>query len=402
MSFLEIMRTASRALQSNKLRTALSILGIVIGVASVIALVSVGTGAQVQITSRISGLGSHIITISPAATRGRAGQLSRAAEFTYQLAHDITQAAPGVKHVIPQQQSNGLLIYGTDNLQAAIVGTTPGFTELMNYHPLIGRFIRDRDVEEEAFVAVLGSAVAQDLFEDVVPVGETITIGVGNRRLSFTIIGVMESKGQVGFTNFDNQVFIPITTLLRRMSGSQVVQTFQAEPKEGVSIAEAVSQIEYYLMRRLGSSSSFRVTNQQSILETLNEASATFTMMLGAIASISLLVGGIGIMNIMLVSVTERTREIGIRKAVGALQRDLRFQFLVEAIFLSFVGGLLGIGLGWIGSRLIAHFGNLPAVVSWTAVSVSLGFSIAVGLIFGVYPAYRASKLDPVVALRHQ
>lgn len=401
MNFLEIARTAIRALHGNKLRTALSVLGIVIGVASVIALVSVGTGAQRDITSRIVGLGSNLITISPAPTRGRAGQLSRSSEFNFQLAKDIEQAAPAVKHVLPQQQTNGLLILDTENLQASVVGVTPGFSPMMNYPLLIGRFIRDRDVEEESMVVVLGSSVAEELFGDEIPIGARLMISVGNRRHSFTVVGVMAPKGQVGFTNYDNQVFVPITTLLRRLVGSGTVSTFQAEPKEGVDIETAVAQIEYYLTRRVGSGA-FRVTSQQSILDTLNAATATFTLLLGAISGISLIVGGIGIMNIMLVSVTERTREIGIRKAVGALQRDLRSQFLVEAITLSLLGGLIGVALGWGGSRAIAHFGNIPAAVSWPAVAMALGFSIAVGLLFGVYPAYRASKLDPVVALRYQ
>ncbi len=402
MKAWEVLRSASRALQSNRLRTILSVLGIVIGVGSVIALVSVGTGAQREVTERISSLGTELININPGFSRGFGSRISQANNvFTLSLAEEIKAAAPSIADVVPLQQTNGLLIYDGSNLQTTAVGVTPEYLNVMNYRPLIGRFVHQRDIETDEAIVVLGSEVATSLFGPTLPIGERLILSVGDRRIPLTVVGVMEPKGQVFLSNFDDQVYVPITTLLRRVMGTRSVSSFVASAHSADLAQDAVHQIEYFLRQRLGGTNQFRVSSQQTLLDTLTSTLGTFTVMLGAISGISLLVGGIGIMNIMLVSVTERTREIGIRKALGAQRRDLLLQFLAEAVALSVIGGVLGVIVGWACSLAVERFGNMATSVSLSAIVLALGFSITVGLVFGVYPASRASRLDPVVALRH-
>lgn len=404
MRVSEILSTAARSLRSNRLRTVLSVLGIVIGVASVITLIAVGTGAQRQVTESISALGTNIINISPSFGVGRGGRQSSSGEniFTLDLGETILAVSPSIKRIAPVQQSSGSLVREDGNLRVTMMGVTPEYADIMNYRAASGRFIRNLDIEEEAFVAVLGSQVAADLFEGMDPVGQRVVLASGSRRFPVLIVGVMEQKGQVGFLNYDNLVYLPITTLLNRVTGGSTVSSYIAEAHSVSEVDAAIGQITYFLTRRTGSSSGFRVTSQLTLLETLTETISTFTVMLAAIGGISLLVGGIGIMNIMMVSVTERTREIGLRKAVGALKRDLLAQFLAEAVLLSATGGMIGVTLGWLGSLAVSRFAGMPTAVSSSSVFLALGFSVSVGLVFGVYPASRASRLDPVVALRHQ
>ena len=404
MRAADVVRDAARSIRTNKLRTALSILGIVIGVASVIALISVGTGAERRVTEQIASLGSNLININPAPqfSRGSRRNLGGSDQLDVSLAVELEAAAPAVKRVVPQHQTTAQIQYAQTDLRATVMGVTEAYPEMMNYALLAGRFVRRSDVDEGAPVIVLGSEAATTLFGETLPIGETVLVRVGSRQIPFRVVGVMAPKGQVMFTNFDNQVYVPISTLLQRVLGTTSVGGFVAEAISAEAAPEAVSQLQYFLTRRTGDPNRFRVTSQQSLLDALSTTIGTFTTLLAAIAGISLVVGGIGIMNIMLVSVTERTREIGLRKALGAKRKDLLAQFLAEAVALSLAGGLIGVMLGWLVGVVIERFGNLTAVMSPSAVVMSLGFSMAVGLIFGVYPAARAASLDPVVALRHE
>src|SRR5690606_6030263 len=314
----------------------------------------------------------------------------------------IEKVAPSVKRVVPIQQASGFLVRGDENLRVTVMGVTPAYAAVMNYKVASGRFLRQADVDEEAFVAIIGANVATDLFPGVNPVGERVYLSMGGRRFPVLIAGGMEEQGQVGFLNYDGNIYIPITTLLRRIQGTSRVASFTAEAPPVTDVNSAIGEITYFLTRRTGSSTGFRVTSQLTLLETLTETIGTFTVMLAAIGGISLVVGGIGIMNIMMVSVTERTREIGLRKAVGALKRDLLAQFLAEAVLLSVTGGFIGVVLGWVGARVISHFSGMPTAILPSSVMLALGFSVTVGLVFGVYPAMRAARLDPVVALRYE
>lgn len=399
----DVLKDAARSIRANKLRTALSILGIVIGVGSVIALVSVGTGAQQQVTAQIASLGSNLINVNPGFRFGRGGfrMLGGSDAMDVSLAAEMEASAPAVRRVVPQHQTSGQLVYGQTDMRVGAMGVTDAYTEMMNYPLLVGRFVRTSDIDGLEAVMVLGSEVAETLFGPITPIGERVIFSVGQRRIPFRVIGVMAPKGQVMFSDFDSQVYVPVTTLLHKVTGGSSVSGFVAEAVSTQRIDEAIGQLEYFLTRRMGDPNLFRVSSQQSLLDTLSTAIGTFSAMLGAIAGISLVVGGIGIMNIMLVSVSERTKEIGLRKALGALRRNLLAQFLTEAVALSFSGGMIGVLVGWAGSKAIERFADIPAVVSLTAVALSLGFSMAVGLLFGVYPALRAARLDPVVALRH-
>lgn len=404
MTWLEVYKTALRSLTGNKLRTFLSLLGIVIGIGSVIVMVSIGLGAQKQVADDIAALGSNLITISPAPSRGFGGRISQDVWdiFSTRLQADL-EDLPGVAHVSPLVTSNALLSYQGVNLRASVYGVSPGYEFVTDYHPQAGRFIARPDIEFRSEVVVLGSDVAADLFgPGIDPIGKTIKAVIGRRTINLTVIGLMESKGQVSFSNFDDRIYLPYSTLLRRVLGRDYVNQYVLSAESPSLVSGVADQVEFLLMKRLGERDKFRVTTQESLLSTVTNTVQIFTNVLGAIAGISLLVGGIGIMNIMLVSVTERTREIGTRKALGARNRDILSQFLAESILLSLAGGVIGLGLGWGGGYFLANLAKWPFVFSWGSVFLAIGFSSFVGLCFGIFPAMRAAKLQPVVALRHQ
>lgn len=404
MSVFETIRTAFQSLRANAMRSILSMLGIIIGVAAVVSVVSVGTGGQQRVMENISQLGSNLITINPAAARGRAGQVQQDAEsvFSLPMAAEMERIVPYITNVVPVVNGRALLVAGGVNVNATVLGVTAPYQEVMNYQVERGRFITDWDVNEELHVAVLGSSLAEDLFEDEEPIGQEIIAIIGDRRIIFRVVGVMEPRGQALAGNFDTQMYVPVTTMMERVAKTRTVSSFAAQAISGDYANEAVDQLSFFLTRRLGDSRRFRITSQDQMLETMSQVTQTLSLMLGGIASIALVVGGIGIMNIMLVSVTERTREIGIRKALGAKRRTILLQFLVEAISLSALGGIIGLGLGWVGARVIGHFGGWEGMLSVESIVVALGFSAGVGLFFGIYPAAKAARLDPVDALSYE
>jgi len=397
----ELAKVALQNLMINKLRSFLSMLGIIIGVTAVIAIISIGQGATEMIQETISSLGSELITISPGYRGGWGGRAARTAGgiFTLELGEELKKKSPNVAQLVPSIQSGGLLKYGENNYQASIVATASGYENIFNHTIAEGRFLIAEDVDNYRKVVVLGSNVARELFGNQNPLGKKIIIQMGQGRFIFEVVGVLESKGQVMFFNFDNQVYIPVTTMMKRMTGSKYVNSYSAQATDS---EEAIKQVEFLLAKKLEDPDLYNVTSQEEILETIQQVSSTMILMLAGIAGISLLVGGIGIMNIMLVSVTERTREIGIRKALGAKKKDILIQFLIEALVMSMVGGAVGLVLGWAVSVLVSRYGGWTPTLSMFSVVIGIGFSSAVGLVFGIYPAMKAAKLNPVEALRYE
>jgi len=404
VSVLDTLRTAIHSLRANTLRSLLSMLGIIIGVAAVVSVVSIGTGSQQQVLANIAQLGSNLITINPSVPRGSGGRVQAEVRsfFTMAMAEEMERLLPDVVNVVPVVTGRGLLVAGGVNVQANLVGVTPPFLTVMNYELDRGRFITNWDVSEQQPVAVLGSALATDLFEDADPIGHEVIAIVGDRRQSLRVVGVMAPRGQALGGDFDTQLYVPVSTMMERIMKTRSVSYFAAQASASERAAEAVAQVQFFLTRRLGDARRFRISSQDQLLETMSTITQTLSLMLGSIASIALLVGGIGIMNIMLISVTERTREIGIRKALGAKRRVILFQFLAEAVTLAALGGILGVGLGWVGAQVIGHYGGWPGIISPDSVAVALGFSAGVGLFFGIYPAAKAARLDPVRALSYE
>lgn len=400
----EILRMAVDSLTVNKLRSFLSMLGIIIGVGAVIAIVSVGSGAQSQVTSEISQLGSNLIMINPGIRRGSGGRISLAATdvFTMELADRILQNCPSVERIMPNLQTSGLLIARENNYQTSVIGVTPTYQQIYDFYPARGQFITEEHQTNATNVIVLGSGLAEELFPETNPLGQTVKLYVRNRHFLFVVIGVMEAKGTGMWGNVDNQAFIPASVVMKKINNRKYVNGYIAQATEAAAAKAAVAEIEYFLTQYMGDPSKFQVSSQEQLLEMISQVTATLSIMLGGIAGISLLVGGIGIMNIMLVSVTERTREIGIRKALGAKGRHILTQFLIESLAMSGFGGLIGIGLGWLGAAGVAKLGGWPLVVTHTSILVAFSFALFVGLFFGIYPARKASKLDPVIALSYE
>ena len=402
MSLLQTMKTAVSSLGANKLRAGLALLGIVIGVTAVITLMSIGRGATEQITGIIQGLGTNLLFVQPAGD----GQL------TLGDANALVDPvyAPTVVAAAPEVRSSATLAAGRENTTAQVVGVTPSYLTARNLDLASGMFIKSQHVDSRDEVVVLGSDVAEQLFQNLDPVGEHVRID--GRR--FRVIGMLESQGGGGFGTFDTQVLVPITTAYYRLSGERTtagdvaVNLINVQVMDVDAIDRSIEETSgvLRLRHRITGEDDFTVISQQSTIETLEETTNTLVVFLGVIAGISLLVGGIGIMNIMLVSVTERTREIGIRKAMGARRRDILLQFVVEATALSIGGGLLGGGLGfWMTNAIDGRaIGNQTFTTSFSSEFAILALIVAagIGLFFGIYPAVRASRLHPIDALRHE
>lgn len=404
---LQGLKIALESLWANKMRSFLSMLGIVIGVGAVIAIVSVGTGSTQQITARIANLGSNMITIYPRALRGQFGRLSSVSsqqKFTLELSEHLEEFCPSVKQVIPIKQVNGKLISDDVNINSAIIGTRAEYTEINNYEIAQGVFLNKEDNLERRQVIVLGHQLASDLFDNENPLGNLVRLNYDGRIFQFTVIGVMKEKGGSMAGNLDERAYVPLSVVMDRLTAQKYVDSLLAQAYSSDEANRAVQEIEYFMQKHLEDEKreQFRITSQDEILDTVSSVTNTMNMMLGGIAAISLLVGGIGIMNIMLVSVTERTREIGIRKALGAKNKNILFQFLMESLSLSSLGGVAGIGFGWVATYFLAQYGNWPFIISTISVIIAFSFALFIGIFFGLYPAMKAAKMNPVDALRYE
>jgi putative ABC transport system permease protein len=402
----EIIRVALGALRANKLRSLLTMLGIVIGVAAVIAVVALGTGAQSAVKERISSLGTTLLTIIPGQQRGMGGiSFDQTMKLTMDDAKAIEDRAPSITAVQPEMTSRLQVQYLTQNTNTSIVGTTANYLEVRKYELDAGRMFSRSEDEGRQRVCVLGPAVLEALgieTPDAI-VGEPVRI----RGIQFTVVGVLKSKGQsTPFGNPDDQVLVPITTGRFRLFGSDRLRSISVLAESEEKIPDAMADVQRVLRRehRLGQNKpdDFQIRSQADFLNTLGETTQVFTYLLSGIAAVSLLVGGIGIMNIMLVSVTERTREIGIRKALGATRGNILLQFLIEAVVLCLMGGLIGALVGSGGATAMSAFFQWNTIISPSAIIAAFAFSAMVGVLFGVWPARRAASLDPIVALRYE
>jgi putative ABC transport system permease protein len=405
MNFSESFQTALFNLLANKLRSFLTMLGVIIGVASVVAMVSLGQGMRAQIVDQISSLGSNILTVIPGRVRQGAGPMGMFMArgggnvLKYEYFQELRATPfPGIRAVTTEATTSLPVTFARESVFVNVVGTTPELLEIRNFMLLGGRSFSGYDYSYSRKVAILGHTVAQDLFGDpFLAVGASIRVG---RRI-FTVVGVLEPK-TMGGQDLGNQVFIPLTTFRQYLTGGRYLRNIivQVDEKEHIPL---VSQwLSDFFRRKIGDPEQFSILNQQDLLETVESVTGTVTLFLAVIAGISLLVGGIGIMNIMLVSVAERTREIGLRKAIGAKPRDILLQFLLESSLLSLVGGVVGLVLGILAGRTMASFSQFPFVLSPQVMALALSVSLAVGLFFGIYPARRASRLDPITALRYE
>ena len=403
------LRVAVTALTVHKMRSILTMLGVVVGVAAVIALVAVGQGAQAQIINQFQALGSNLLTVSAGANFGfsRSGLQQNTRPLTDKDVEAIRALATTVKLVAPDYSANATVVYQGKTTSTSISGVTTDYATVRNWSVERGRFVSAQDTSNLALVVVLGQTVVEDLFGSALvnPVGEVVRIN----RQPYEVIGVLKSKGESGFNNQDNTVFMPLRTAQVKLGGAGTTQvrsiSLQVRTAEEMDLAQAQVTAILRTLHGLqtGAENDFTVQNQADILDTVAQTTGTFTTLLGSIAAISLLVGGIGIMNIMLVSVTERTREVGLRKAVGAKRSDILLQFLTEAVVLSSTGGIIGVLLGVGGAQIITPLlGGSRALVTPQSIILALTVSLGIGIFFGLYPANRAARLNPIDALRYE
>jgi len=403
MQLIETIRMATATLTANKLRSSLTMLGIIIGNASVIAMVGVGEGAQQLAKNEFQSLGPNTLFITPGSREQRQTTFDLPKTLVYEDAKAIAEQVPSIKSVAPQISNNQVITYQDKNSNDSVIGTTPSFLNVRSFQIAKGRFIREFDLQKNNRVAVLGSETAKRFFGLENPLGKQIRI----KNSSFKIVGVMEPKGSFLGNNQDDAVYIPLTTMANQIVGNRSVYGINltliaVSAKNSDSIRAAKFQIENLLRLKhnITGENDFTIQTQQDILDLVGTVTGGLTAMLAAIAGISLLVGGIGVMNIMLVSVSERTQEIGLRKAIGAREKDILTQFLIEATILAVLGGLLGTVIGGGIVIVVGSITPLPATISITAVMIAVTVSGGVGLAFGVIPARQAAKLDPIVALR--
>jgi putative ABC transport system permease protein len=401
-------RISFRALKVNKMRSALTMLGIIIGVGAVIAMLAVGTGASKRIAEQISSMGSNLLIILPGATTAGGVRMGAGTQPTLTMAdaEAIHRECPAVQDVAPVLNGVAQAIYGHQNWSTGVVGTSPSMLTVRDWPLASGRTFTEQDVKSATKVCLLGQTVVDNLFGDMDPIGQSIRI----KNVPFIVIGVLATKGQSAQgQDQDDTIYVPVTTAQKKLFGTSfpgMVRIIMVKAKSTEDLAPAEKQINELLRQRhhIGQKqeNDFTVRNLTQIMQTAEQSTKVMTLLLGAIASVSLLVGGIGIMNIMLVSVTERTREIGIRMAIGAKTWDIRLQFIIEALTLSLIGGVAGIIVGISGSKIISMLAGWSTIISPFSILLAFGFSGLVGIFFGFYPAYKASLLDPIEALRYE
>ena len=403
MSILESLTNALSALLANKLRSLLTMLGVIIGVGAIITTTSIGEGAKADITERIQTLGANILAVRPGQSRFRGrGSADARKSLTVADMEALEERGQTFGYVTPEVSSRAQVKYLNRNSNTTIVGTSPAYLVTANFTVEKGRFFTDSEIRYRQRVCVLGKTVVDNLFGETEPVGQTVKI----KNVGFHVVGVMKEKGASGWRNPDDQVFIPYSTAMKRVFGEDYLSSISIQANDDKLIEAAETEVTELLRKQhkipINKELDFHIRNQAEFMETLEESSQTFTNMILGIAIVSLVVGGIGIMNIMLVSVTERTKEIGLRKAVGAQRSDILAQFLVESTTLALVGGLVGIGVGIIGAEMVPSIWGWRTVVSLMYAVAAFVVSALVGVFFGAYPAWKAAKLHPIDALRHE
>jgi putative ABC transport system permease protein len=405
MNLRESIEVAIEGLAANKMRAALTMLGVIIGVGAVISMLAIAQGAKNQTMQRIQQMGTNVLMVMSGQSRRGAirGGFGSVESLTLEDSEAIVKKCPSVIKAVPEVRQNMQVKYRNQNTNTTILGTSADYPEVRNYSVQEGRFFNERETRGAQKVAVIGPTTAANLFGTSSPVGKFINIK-GNR---FKIVGLTAPKGATGgWMDPDDQIFIPVTTAMRRLFGVQYLRSISVQAKSMALMMQTTTEVTELLRNRHrikeGADDDFIVRNQAEVMEMAEETSRVFTMLLAGIASVSLLVGGIGIMNIMLVSVTERTREIGIRKAMGARRRDILMQFLIESLVLSLFGGVAGILFGIIGSALVGKLTGWSISVSLQSMLLSFSFAAAVGVFFGLYPARQAAALDPIDALRYE
>jgi putative ABC transport system permease protein len=408
IEFLLSLKIALRALRTNKMRSFLTMLGIIIGIAAVIAMVAIGTGASKIISDQIASVGSNILLVLPGSRTSGGMRLGHGSTptLTYDDAKAIKAECPSVALAAPVVRGGAPVVYGNMNWSTSVMGITPEYLVARDWRVVEGRGFAQSDVDGSAKNCLIGRTVAENLFGAEDPLGKIVRV----KKLPFIVVGVMDGKGRSPQgADQDDIVFVPLRTAQRKLFGSQFPNSvgsimIQANSEQDLSRAEV--QVNALLTQRHkigpGRDADFSVRNLTELLDVAEQSSKAMSLLLGAVASISLIVGGIGIMNIMLVSVTERTREIGIRMAIGAKERDILLQFLTEAVLLTFIGGIIGMALGVGGAKLVSVFFDWPTLISFQAIAMAFGFSGAIGIFFGFYPARKAASLNPIEALRYE
>ena len=402
MLILDLFRMAFRSLIANTMRTFLTALGMIIGVASVISMISIGEGARQQTLSTIEKFGTNIITIKPGRKKNRHVSSDTVKTLKLSDAKAIEKNIPLITGVAAQVYRSAQLKHGSKNTNTTVRGTGEKYLQLSNFTIEQGRYFNQEEVRSFRKVAVIGSTVVKNLFDDANAIGKEIKVDGNN----YLVIGSTEKKGALSWFDPDDQIFVPVTTAQKRLFGIHYIQSIDVQAKKMEDLELIKNDIDALLRIRHGihtdEDSDFHVQNSSQWLNSWGDAAKTFTYLLGGIAAISLLVGGIGIMNIMLVSITERTKEIGIRIAIGAKKSEIMEQFLIESVLISFIGGGLGILLGIIISRTVSNIGGWDTIVSTQSIMLAFGFSVGVGIFFGFYPARKAANLNPIDALRYE